>query len=316
VATLSGPLTTIHYGLPTAPPVISTVGIYFAIDNGFMAEQGLDVQVMPYPADTTNMRALLSGDDEIIETGSSTAYLAKASGAAIKIINSPVDKPTDSIVVTKDINSLSDLVGKTFAISQPGDSSQVQAQILARQAGLDPNSINFVSIGGPPDRAAALIAGRAQAASMTILILQPILDAIDKGDLHVLMTMASAFPDLPLAYDVTRDDLIQSKPDVLTRFITAEMKGYRWAYQNPEAAATIAEKYVQGVPHDLMVRGMQGLVMLKAWGLDGGVSADSSTRTQNLLVQTGALQSTVDPGQILTTQFIDAANKTLGPAPQ
>jgi NitT/TauT family transport system substrate-binding protein len=304
----------VRYGLPTASVVISTVGIYFAIDNGFMAEQGLQVEVTPYPADPTNMRALLSRDADIIETGSSTAYLAQASGAPIKIINSPVDKPTDSIVVTKDITTLADLVGKTFAISQPGDSSQVQAQILARQNGLDPSSINFVSIGGPPDRATALIAGRAQAASITILTLQPVLDAIDKGDLHVLMTMAQAFPDLPLAYDVTRDDVIQSNPDMLTRFITAEIKGYRWAQQNPEAAATIAEKYIQGVPHDLMVRGMQGLVALHAWGLDGGVTADSASKTQNLLVQTGALKSTVDPKDILNTQFFDAANKTLGPA--
>jgi NitT/TauT family transport system substrate-binding protein len=303
----------VRYGLPTASVVISTVGIYFAIDNGFMAEQGLQVQVTPYPADPTNMRALLSRDADIIETGSSTAYLAQASGAPIKIINAPVDKPTDSIVVTKDITTLADLVGKTFAISQPGDSSQVQAQILARQNGLDPNSINFVSIGGPPDRATALIAGRAQAASITILTLQPVLDAIDKGDLHVLTTMAQAFPDLPLAYDVTRDDVIQSNPDMLTRFTTAEIKGYRWAQQNPDAAATIAEKYIQGVPHDLMVKGMQGLIALNAWGLDGGVNADTSTKTQNLLVQTGALKSTVDPKDILTTQFIDSANKTLGP---
>jgi NitT/TauT family transport system substrate-binding protein len=306
----------VRYGLPTAAVVLSTVGIYFAIDNGFMAEQGLQVQVTPYPADPTNMRALLSRDADIIETGSSTAYLAQASGAPIKIINSPVDKPTDSIVVTNDVKTLADLVGKTFAISSPGDSSQVQAQILARQAGLDPNSINFVSIGGPPDRATALIAGRAQAASLTILTLQPILDAIDKGELHVLTTLAKEFPDLPLAYDVTRDDIVQGQSDMLTRFVTAEIKGYRWAQQNPDAAATIAEKYVQGVPHDLMVRGMKGLVDLKAWGLDGGVSAETSTRTQNLLVQTGALKSVVNPPDILTTQFFDAANKTLGPPPR
>jgi ABC-type nitrate/sulfonate/bicarbonate transport system substrate-binding protein len=132
----------------------------------------------------------------------------------------------------------------------------------------------------------------------------------------VLTTMAQAFPDLPLAYDVTRDDLVQGQSDMLTKFVTAEIKGYRWAYQNPDAAATIAEKYVQGVPHDLMVRGMKGLVDLKAWGLDGGVNADTSMRTQNLLVETGALKSVVNPPDILTTQFFDAANKTLGPPPQ
>jgi ABC-type nitrate/sulfonate/bicarbonate transport system substrate-binding protein len=295
--------------------VLSTVGIYFAIDNGFMAEQGIDVQVMPYSSDALNMRALLASDADIIETAPSTVFLAHGNGANVKIIDSPVDRPTDSIVVSKDINSFADLAGKTFAISAPTDSSQVEAQILARQAGMDPSSINFVAIGGPPDRATALLAGRAQAASLTILTLQPILDAIDKGDLHVLTTMSQAFPDLPLAYDATRDDFAQNKSDVLNRFVTAEIKGYRWAEQNPEQAAAIAEKYIQGVPPDLMVRGMQGLIALNAWGLDGGVSADGLSRTQNLLMQQGVITSVAPPSDVLAPQYMQAANNTLGPPP-
>jgi ABC-type nitrate/sulfonate/bicarbonate transport system substrate-binding protein len=44
----------VRYGLPTAPPAITTVGVYYALDNGYFAEQGLDVEVMP--ADWEDLR--------------------------------------------------------------------------------------------------------------------------------------------------------------------------------------------------------------------------------------------------------------------
>ena len=42
--------TTIMYGAPTATPDITTVGVYFAIENGYFKREGLDVQVTRYPA--------------------------------------------------------------------------------------------------------------------------------------------------------------------------------------------------------------------------------------------------------------------------
>ena len=83
---------------------------------------------------------LHEADADIIETGSSTAYLAQASGAPIKIINSPVDKPTDSIVVTKDVTSFADLVGKTWAISSAGRSLRILRTPRAFRVGAAPGS--------------------------------------------------------------------------------------------------------------------------------------------------------------------------------
>ena len=50
----------------------------------------------------------------------------------------------------------------------------------------------------------------------------------------------------------TFGDIVAGQADMLTRFVTAEIKGYRWAQQNPAQAAAIAGKYIQGVPPDLV----------------------------------------------------------------
>src|SRR5437868_4679140 len=82
-------LTTVRYGLPTAPPTLDTVGVYFAIDNNFFKDEGLDVQVTPFAGGTTAIRALLSRELDIIETDPSSALLANLSGAPTKVISSP-----------------------------------------------------------------------------------------------------------------------------------------------------------------------------------------------------------------------------------
>jgi NitT/TauT family transport system substrate-binding protein len=311
--TAAAALTTVRYGLPTAPPAITTVGVYFALENGFFKDEGLDVEVTPYNGSVTAVRALLSRDADIVMTGGDTAFLAQANGAPIKIISSPVAKGTDSIVADKSIESFKDLAGKQYAVANPGDTSYVTARILAQRNGIDPDSIDFLAVGGPAARADALIAAKVTASSMTILILQPILDAIDKGDVHVLTTLAKEFPDLPLAYNITRDDWVQGQGPVVAKFLKAEIKGYRWASKNPEQAATIAEKYIQAVPHDLMTRGMKGLIELNVYGLDGGITLDGIDRTQKLLVDLGAMKSTIKREDVATTQFADEAVKELGP---
>src|SRR5579883_2322787 len=309
----AGGTATIKYGLPTSSPAITTVGVYFALDNGFFKDAGLDVQVTPYNGSVTAIRALLSREADVVETGGDTTYLARSSGAPVKIVDSPVDRGTDSVVVSKSINSFKDLAGKSYAIANPNDTTHVAAKILATKAGIDPNKIDFVAIGGPADRAKALLAGKVDGTSLTTIGVQPILDAIDKGDVHVLTTLAKEFPDLPLAYDITRDDLVSSQSATLQKFVTANIKGYRWAQQNPDKAATIAGKYIQGMDPAILARGMKSMVDLGVWGLDGGFTMDGLDRTQKLLIDQGTLKQAIKPDEVATTQFIDAANKELGP---
>src|SRR5919199_4641332 len=156
-------LTKVRYGLPTAPPAITTVGVYFALDNGYFKDEGLDVEVTPYNGAVTAVRALLSRDAEIVMTGGDTAFLAQANGAPIKIISSPVSKGTDSVVADKSVEGFKDLAGKQYAIANPGDTSHVTAKLLADRNGISQDSIEFVAIGGAAPRPRALLGGKVQA---------------------------------------------------------------------------------------------------------------------------------------------------------
>src|SRR5215475_6937818 len=105
---------TIKYGAPTSTPDITTVGVYFALENGYFKRDGLDVQVTRYPGSPTAVRALLSGEADVVETGGDTALLAMESGAKIDILLSPVARGTDVIVARAPLARIGDLKGRSF----------------------------------------------------------------------------------------------------------------------------------------------------------------------------------------------------------
>ena len=300
-------LTHIRYGLPTAPPAITTVGVYFALENGFFEEEGLDVEVVAYPGSTTATRALLSGDADIVLTGGDTAYLAWQNGAPIKIISSPVAKGTDVLIANAPIASVEELGGKRFAISDPGSTAEVLGRIIIERAGVDPDSLQYVSIGSPPDRVRAMIADQVDLTAATILILAPVLDAIEAGEVNVLTSFAEEFPDIPLAYNITTDNMIRDNRDILVRFLRAEIRGYMWATENPEEAAAIAAANIPESDPELMVQGIKGIIELDVYGLDGGIAGDQITKSMEALQQTGRLRQVSDPADVSDTSIVEEA---------
>lgn len=304
---------TITYGLPTSVIDITTVGIEFAIDQGYFAAQHITVNVKPLNGGTTAIRAALSGDVDIAQTGADTAALAVQSGATLKIISSPVTKQPGVIIGNAPIKTLADLKGHTYAISAPGSSGATQIAATLTKAGIDPASVKLVAIGAPDARVRAMIEGKVDATSGTILILQPALDAIAQGKMNILSRDADNFPDLPLSVDIVTENMTKQKHDLLVRFVTAELKGYRWAQDHPEDAAKVAAKYITTTSPDLLATGMKQLSDLHAYGLNG-ITGDGISRTVAQLQSLGTLKSTVDTAVLADPTVTADALKVLGNA--
>lgn len=303
----AGGLVTVRYGLPTSSYFISTVGVQYALQNGFFEDEGLNVEVTPLPGATTAIRAMLSGEQDIVNTGGDTAILAWQNGAPIKIISSPVAKGTDVLIARSEIATIQDLAGGRFAISDPGSTGEVLGRVLLERNGVDPETVQFVGLGSPADRVRAMLADQVDATAATILILEPVLEAVENGEMHVLTSFAEEFPDIPLSFDITTDAMINDQPDVLVRFLRAEVRGYRWAQDNPEQAAAIAAEFIEDTPLELLEQGMQGMSELAVYGLDGGISRDGITRTQEALAQVGQLPEVSEPDDIANFDLVEQA---------
>jgi NitT/TauT family transport system substrate-binding protein len=311
-ASTSGQLTTVKLGMPVVP-TNTTVQHYFAGELGYYKQLGLDVQISEYQGSPTALRALLSKEADVIRIGGTNPYDAKAAGAPIKIISSPTDKGTDELVTNQSISTFADMAGKRWAISAPEGYDYTIAKAIARQHSVDPASITFVAISDPAARVQALEAGQVDMTAQTNLTLKPVLDGLASGKFKILTTFAQEFPDLPLAYDVTRDDVVAERPQVLVQFLKGEIMGLRWAQKNPDQSATLALKFMKSIDPNLMLQGMKRMSEMNVMGVDGGISDAEIMKTQQELVDLGVLNSVYPASEIAAPQFAQQAVKELGP---
>lgn len=293
----TGGLTTITYGLPTTTYSITTVGIQYAISQGFFKDEGINVEVKPLNGSTTPIRALLNGDIDVGQTGPDTATLAVIAGSPLTVIASPQARDAGVVIGNAPIKSMSDLKGKTYAISAPGSSSatQIQAQLL--KYGVNPADVNMVALGAPDARVRALLANKVDATGATILVLQPVLDAIAAGKVNILARSSDDFPDLPLSWDVVTSKMASQKRDLLVRFVRAEFKGYVWALANPEAAAKVAAQFITDTPEALITSAIKQLKDMNAFGIDGLTYAGIN-RTEQAMVNLKIISKKVDSRDI------------------
>jgi NitT/TauT family transport system substrate-binding protein len=303
---------TIKYGAPTSTPDITTVGVYFALENGYFKRDGLDVQVTRYPGSPTAVRALLSGEADVVETGGDTALLAMESGAKIDILLSPVARGTDVVVARAPIASIADLKGKSFAVSAPGSPGDVLGRLLLQKNGVDPGTVQFVGLGSPTDRIKALLAGKVDSTSATILVIEPVLDAIAKGEVKVLTNLGDYFPAIPLSYIVGQESVIKSRHDAMVRFVRGYIEGLRWAQANPDEAARIGAKYIRETPINVLTSGMREMSRLKVYGVDGGISDKGLQETQQQLKDLGRIKTVAKSTDIAALDVLQDALKLLG----
>lgn len=260
-----GGLDKVKYALPTSTYTITTVGIVWAIDQGYMEDQGIDVEVLPLP---DPIRALLSGEVDIAQTGADTAALAMGQSVPIKALSSPSPAQAGVTLGASDITSLEDLVGKDYAISAPGSSTATTIAVELEANGIDPKTVNQIAIGAPVARIDALLAGKVDGTGATILAIPAALDAVADGTFNVLAKDADYFPGLWLSVDTVTENYLKDNREMLVRFLTAELQGYRWAAENPEEAAKIAAKYIEDTPEDVLLNAIKEMDAIGALGTE------------------------------------------------
>lgn len=310
VTPTKAPLVTVKYGLPVSTPTLDTVGVYFALDKGFFEEAGLKVEVTGY-ARATAIRAMLSGSADLIEIDSGSALLSWINGAPLKFVNMPIPGALDVIIAKPEIKTIEQAVGRKWATSGAGSQGEVFAQAILKNHNITPSQVTFVPVGSPADRARALLAGQVDVTTMTIATNQSILDEVNKGTIIVLGTIAKELPSYVNVFDAVSDPFLAKSPDLIQKFITAEMKGYRWAAQNLEEAADIATKRIPETQRALVLAGIKRMVSEKIYNF-GSFTADQVAQAIKFLTDTKLITGTVAAKDVTETKFADEAAKTLG----
>lgn len=151
-------------------PTMDTVPLHLAIESGAFKEAGLEVTPVTAASGADCVAKLVSGEVDFSFSSWTPLFVAKSKGAGdIKLVaDATAAAPGYAVVVAmpnSPIQSVKDLAGKRIAITAKFTASHLLVQSQLKEAGLDPNGVQWVEMAFP-QMTPALQGGQVDAAFM------------------------------------------------------------------------------------------------------------------------------------------------------
>jgi NitT/TauT family transport system substrate-binding protein len=301
-------------GLPKMTVAAATAPIepnhhYFlyAKTQGYYKEAGIEVDTRSIQGDLNGLRALIAGDVDVCNGAVYAALAAANAGGRIKNIGAFAPRFDSHIGARKDIASLKDLEGKSFACSGIGDISQIGPTLCIEQAGGDPNKVRWLTVGSGSVRIQGLIAGAFQATAFNTVYVKRI---ASYDYLHILAEQAKVLPQYIYTWELANAAIL-AKKELLTAFWTATARGARWAQQNPADAAKISQDYLPDQPKEEVLFQIDTYARNKHWVVDGLLERSYWDFTTAALQRHGLLAKVPRYEDFVVNDFALAAREAL-----
>lgn len=231
---------------------------FVALEKGFYKREGLDAELISVRNAVTAVQALLGNQIHFIfSVGPQMPSIWE--GADIILLAQQVGRPTFSMMVTPDIQKVTDLKGKKIGVSF-GGSTFAGTKAMLELYKLNPEKdVQYVSIPGSQPKIAAMQQGIIQAA-----LLAPPSDYVAlKAGFKRLANLADLFKDTSFSGLAATAKTIKENPQFVKRMVRAIVRGVLYARDNPEEAVQ---------------------TMVKHWRMERDVAADAYNLVKEALV--------------------------------
>ncbi len=268
-------------------------GYYVAQDQGFYADEGLEVEIKPGGPDIAPAQVLAGGGADVVLDWMPSALATREKGVMLVNIAQPFKSSGMMLTCRKEtgITSPEDFRGKTLGVwffgneypflswmSQlgiPTDGSEGGVTVLKQGFNVDP-----------------LLQKQADCVStMTYNEYWQIIDAgLSADELVVFKYQDQGVATLEDGIYVLEDSLKDPAfEDRMVRFVRASMRGWKWAEENPDAAADIVlENDSTGAQTQKHQRRMMGEIAKLTAGSNGALDPADYQRTVDTLMKGGS----------------------------
>jgi NitT/TauT family transport system substrate-binding protein len=228
---------------------------YAALAEGYFAQEGLDVSIIPSQGTAQTIQAVEAGTANIAFVDVPSVVIARANGSRLKMVAVNYEKAPYAIFSLStgaNVTEPKQLEGLNLG-SGAGSFTPKVIQGFMAQHGLDPAKLMISNV-APPARATTLLSGQIPAIEFFVMA-KPGLEAGAKGVNAELRTLLLADHGLDLYSNgiATTDDFLAKNPDVVKRFVRAALKGWKFTLDNPDKAAADQIKSIATLKPDAIV---------------------------------------------------------------
>ena len=263
---------------------------YVAIENGYFADEGLELTVTNgFGADKV-MTALISGDADIGFMGSESSIYVYAAGSDAYAVNfAGLTQRAGNFLVGREANDnfeWSELKGKTVIGGRAGGMPQMLFEYILKKNNINPETdleiLQNVDFGST---SAAFTSGIGDIASL----------GVESGY-------------VPYTAYCAKKSYIKKNPDVIQKFTNATQKGldYVNTHSSAEIAAIIAPQFKE-TDIATITAIVERYKSQDTWKTSTVFTEDSFNLLQDILTQAGELKSPVPYSSLVTTEFSEKA---------
>lgn len=291
-------------------PNVQFAPSYVAKDEGFFADEGLDVEIRHHGADEGLFTSVLAGEEDLVIATGDEMLQARSQGMDLVSVGQYYAKYPVVVIVKEesDIESIEDLKGKTVGL--PGEFGSNWYGLLAAlsDAGMTRDDIEVSAIGFT--QLAALQSDKVDAVV-----------GFTNNDSVQFQLADVAVREIPLVADgetplvganvVTTSQFAQENPEVVEGVLAGLREGKQLCVDDPDAAVEITKNYDPNLSTEETIE--SAMATLKATNElfveDGVVTMEQNLEVwvaMNEFLQTveGLLGASVDLNEAVTNDYI------------
>ena len=281
--------------------------MYVAIEEGYFAEEGIDLTLVTgFGADKT-MTAVLSGEADIGFMGPESTIYTYLGETDDPVVNfAQLTQRAGNFMVARDDSDFSwqDLKGKTVLGGRAGGMPEMVFEYILKKNGIDPakdltidQSIDFGST------AAAFSGGKGD----YTVEFEP--SAMDAG-YHVVASLGVDSGYVPYTCFSAKKSYVNKNADTIQKFTNALQKGMDYvAGHTPEEIAKVIKPQFKETDEATLETIISRYYSQDTWKTDLILQQDSFTLLEDILIDAGQLSDYVNYEDLVTTKFAEEAKK-------
>lgn len=276
-------------------PIVDVAPLYLGVEQGFFEDRGLEVGLESAQGGAAIVPGVQSGQFQFGFSNVTSLLVAADAGLPLKVVangtNSTGEDGADygAVVAGADsgITDAAGLAGKRVAVNTLNNIGTTTIRESVRQAGGDPDAVEFVELPFP-DMPAALAAGNVDA----VWVIEPFLTiATSSGGTAVASNYVDAADNLTVATYFTSEQYAAENQDVVGCFSDAMEESLMYAQDNPDEARAALLTYTQ-IPQEAA-----DALTLPAWPAE--INRESVEKLAELAVQDGLIDEVPDLDKLL-----------------